>query len=109
MGRFLLAVLATALVLALFRPREARAVDRTFAGSAQIDYFLVPTQKEANTPPSVGFDGFTMEAAFKVAVDVSDHLSANAKMCYGCHGFEMDMVYFDYRFSDELNIRFGRF
>jgi hypothetical protein len=45
----------------------------------------------------------------KVAVDVSEHLSANVKFCYGCHGFEADMVYFDMRAFDELNVRVGRF
>jgi hypothetical protein len=44
-----------------------------------------------------------------VAVDISDHLSANVKVCYGCHGFELDMAYFDYRVADELNVRVGRF
>ena len=59
--------------------------------------------------PATTFEGFTLEAAVKVAVDISDHLSANVKVCYGCHGFELDMAYFDYRVADELNLRAGRF
>ena len=31
------------------------------------------------------------------------------KVCYGCHGFELPMVYFDFRVADELNFRVGRF
>src|SRR4029077_10699995 len=54
-------------------------------------------------------DGFTLEANEKVSIDVSEHLSANVKVCFGCHGFELDMAYADYRFADELNLRVGRF
>jgi hypothetical protein len=86
----------------------ARALDRNFAGSAQIDYHFVPGQHDKSAR-AVVFDGTTMELAFKVAVDFSDHLSANLKVCYGCHGFETDMAYFDYRVADELNFRLGRF
>ena len=45
----------------------------------------------------------------KLAVDLTDHVSANVKVCYGCHGFEADMAYFDLRVGDELNFRVGRF
>jgi len=31
------------------------------------------------------------------------------KVCYGCHGFEVGMAYFDFRVVDELNFRVGRF
>jgi hypothetical protein len=107
---FLTTLLALAMVLAAW---SAYAVDRNFAGSAQVDYFFVPTSGgnlNGGAPPGhYGFDGFTIEASEKVAVDVSDHLSANVKVCFGCHGFELDMAYADYRFADELNIRAGRF
>jgi hypothetical protein len=105
----LVAVLVLAAVLALASP--ARAVERTFAGSAQIDYLYVPTQglNGANQGTGNGFDGFTMEATLKLAVDITDHVSANVKVCYGCHGFEADMIYFDLRAFDELNFRVGRF
>jgi hypothetical protein len=101
--------LIVAVVLALAAP--ARAVERTVAGSAQIDYLFVPTVKDAdaNAGTGNGFDGFTLESTLKLAVDISDHVSANVKLCYGCHGFEMDMVYFDLRAFDELNFRVGRF
>ena len=113
---FFLCALIGAVILALtVGSRDALAVDRTFAGSAQIDYNFVPTQKGADAdvqpqgPGSYTFDAFTIEAAMKVAVDLSDHLSANVKVCFGCHGFEADMAYFDYRVADELNFRMGRF
>ena len=103
-------LLVIAFVLGVAAP--ARAIDRTFAGSAQLDYLLVPTAPglNANMGSTYGsFDGFTLEASLKLAVDITDHLSANVKVCYGCHGFEMDMVYFDLRAADELNFRVGRF
>jgi hypothetical protein len=114
----LAALLAVALLLSAW---SAWAIDRNFAGSAQVDYFLVPTSGAninhgsdlgtsiLGTSGHYGFDGFTLEVNEKVAVDVSERLSANVKVCYGCHGFELDMGYADYRFADELYLRAGRF
>jgi hypothetical protein len=92
----------------LAAPAPARALERNFVGSAQIDYHAVPLHKGGRTFPQA-FDGFTMEFAGKLAVDFSDRLSANMKLCFGCHGIEADMMYFDYRVADELNVRVGRF
>ncbi len=104
----LMCVAAIALVAA-----KAFAVDRNFAGSIQLDYLFVPTEHgNLNAGEDVGtygFDGFTIEAAEKLSVDVSNHLSANVKVCFGCHGFELDMAYVDYRVADEFNLRAGRF
>jgi hypothetical protein len=91
--------------------RPARAVERNLAASAQLDYHVVAAnlgKSRATGVPDV-LDGFTLEAALKLAVDVSEHLSANVKLCYGCHGFEADMAYLDLRAFDELNLRVGRF
>lgn len=99
-------VVACAALYALVAP--ARAVERNFAGSAQIDYNFVPTERSAKAFPN-GFDGFTSEFALKLAVDFSEKVSANVKVCYGCHGIEADMAYFDFRIADELNLRAGRF
>jgi hypothetical protein len=105
-------ILLTALLaLVARRPAHAFEEERNFAGSAQLDYHLVPGEPAAVAAPgpSSTFEGFTLEAATKVAVDISEHLSANVKACYGCHGFELDMAYFDLRAADELNLRVGRF
>jgi hypothetical protein len=107
MNRASLTLIAVLVGIALLSA-PAWAVDRTFSGSAQLDYLVVPTERGANAS-AIGFDGFTLEANAKIAADISDHLSANLKLCYGCHGFEADMAYFDYRIRDELNIRVGRF
>ena len=98
--------LLVAALLGLATP--ASAIERNFAGSAQLDYHFVPTSREAKASPST-FDGFTMEFAGKLAVAFSEKVSANMKVCYVCHGFEADMMYFDIRVADELNFRVGRF
>lgn len=105
-------LLTLGVLLGLFAPRPLRAAEEyNFAGSAQLDYHYVASgPRNQDVPgPSSTFQGFTMEAGLKVAVDISDHLSANVKACYGCHGFDIDMAYFDYRARDEFNLRVGRF
>ncbi len=114
-ARYLLVLLGSLFIALVAGSGDAFAVDRTFAGSAQLDYHFVPTMKNANSnvvPTGQGsytFDSFTIEAAVKVAVDVSDHLSANVKLCFGCHGLEADMAYLDWHPVDEINVRAGRF
>jgi hypothetical protein len=105
---FAVFAVSAAAVFALVRPRSAGAVEHHFAGSAQFDYLFVPTQPRASAR-DLALDGFTTEATLKLAVDVSERLSGNVKVCYGCHGFEADMIYFDYRLGDELSVRAGRF
>jgi hypothetical protein len=102
----------------LFGARSTPAVDRTVVGSVQLDYHLVPTAPGAN--PNAGsdpanpsamsvFNGITTEAALKLSADVSGNVAAAIKVCFGCHGFEADMAYVDFRVADELNFRLGRF
>jgi len=111
--RFLFLVVALATLLAWLSPGTARALDYNVAGSSQVDYHLVPRGSAgdgtSNGASRTAFDGFTLEAALKVSVDVSDHFSANVKLCMGCHGLATDMFYMDYRVADELNVRAGRF
>jgi hypothetical protein len=96
-----------ALLFILAISASAGAIDRTFAASSQIDYHLAPSELKRTNYNA--FDGATLELGLKLAVDLSDHFSANVKVCFGCHGFETDMAYVDYRVSDELNFRLGRF
>ena len=103
-----IAAVAAPVLLTILAATRVGAIERNFAGSAQLDYLLVPAER-ATTAPRTTFDGFTSEVALKLAVDVSDKLSANVKVCHGCHGFELPMGYFDYRVQDELNFRIGRF
>ncbi len=57
----------------------------------------------------IALDGATAEVSLKIAMDFTNQISANVKMCVSCHGFEVGMAYFDLRASDALNIRVGRF
>jgi hypothetical protein len=83
----------------------AQDVERNFAGSAQLDYLAVPSTLRAR---GFTFDGFTTELAVKLAVDFTPNISANVKICYGCHGFETNMAFVDLRVADQLNFRIGR-
>ena len=87
-------------------PRHARSQESNFAGSIQTNYLWVATDRDAHAK---AFDGFTNELSLKVAVDLTDHVSANVKLCYGCHGVEAAMAFVDLRAFDELNFRVGRF
>lgn len=84
---------------------HAQDIERNFAGSAQLDYLAVPSTFPVR---GLAFDGFTTELSIKLAVDFTERLSANIKVCYGCHGFEMDMAYVDLRVADALSFRVGR-
>lgn len=77
-----------------------------FAGSVQLDYLAVPTDSFAR---GFVFDGFTTELSMKLSADVSEHISVQVKTCYGCHGFEIGAAYVDFRPTDSLIIRAGRF
>jgi hypothetical protein len=102
-------LLVCALSVASAIPLRARAVDFSFAGTLQLDYLFVPFARTDPRPSTHTLDGFTEELSLKVAVDISSHVTANAKVCYGCHGFEVGMAYADMRFADALTLRFGRF
>ncbi|NOU27672.1 MAG: hypothetical protein HOO96_07200, partial [Polyangiaceae bacterium] len=106
MRRIFPVVLLATVLWALCFGGQAQAVDRTFAGSVQVDYH---GSFDRQRPDQNAFDGATIEAGLKLAIDVSEHFSGNFKVCFGCHGFEMDMAHIDYRVADELNIRLGRF
>ncbi|MFI5303053.1 MAG: hypothetical protein ACHREM_33605, partial [Polyangiales bacterium] len=89
---FLASVAASSAFAAIFSTNSARALERNFAGSAQFDASLVPTDRNMIARDGT-FDGITTEIALKLAVDVTDKLSANVKVCYGCHGFEVGLAH----------------
>jgi hypothetical protein len=86
--------------------RGDEPVQRNFAGSIQLDYLAVPTEDVARRQ---AFDGATIELSLKLAYDFTKDVSAQVKLCYGCHGFEVGMAFFDLRVADEINFRVGRF
>lgn len=77
-----------------------------FAGSAQLDYLLVPTRNDGR---NITLDGFTAELSMKMTADVTDEVSVHVKTCYGCHGFEIGMAFVDINVADALTFRVGRF
>ncbi|HKE19451.1 MAG TPA: hypothetical protein VKB80_31455 [Kofleriaceae bacterium] len=85
---------------------QAQTFRHNFAGSVQIDYLEVPTERIA---ANQAFDGATVELSLKLAIDFGDRVSANVKVCVACHGLETGMAFFDLRVADELNVRVGRF
>jgi hypothetical protein len=91
---------------ALVAAARADELSRNFAGSIQVDYMAVPTEDVARR---LAFDGATLELSMKLAIDFGPSTSANVKVCYACHGFEVGMAFFDVRVADQLNFRVGRF
>jgi hypothetical protein len=87
-------------------PKKATSFRRNFAGSIQLDYMAIPTEK---TGRKIAFDGATAEVSLKIAMDFNSRISSNVKVCIACHGFEVGMAFFDLRVADQLNVRVGRF
>lgn len=86
--------------------------DVNFAGSIYVNQPTLLTEAQGQEKRDLLGDttyGMNAEAAFKVVADVQDHVSASAKVCYGCHGFMADMAYFDWTIADPINVRAGRF
>lgn len=82
------------------------ASGRNFAGSVQLDYLAIPSRRIGR---DIALDGATAELSLKLVADLGHNVSASAKLCYGCHGVEVGMAYFDLRVADELTFRVGRF
>src|SRR2546423_1068812 len=81
--------------------RGAAAIERNFAGSAQLDYHLVPAEK-AGPKGASAFAGFTSEWALNRAVDVSQLASA----AYAVSGFKANDGALDLDFSQSLSSYF---
>jgi hypothetical protein len=99
-----LASLSLVALLAVF----AQGQDRNIAGSVQGSYLYVHDGHN-QTARDRALDGFITEVSLKLAVDFSDHISTNVKICFGCHGFEVGMAYVDLTIADEARFRIGRF
>ncbi|MFN0249695.1 MAG: hypothetical protein ACKV2T_22630 [Kofleriaceae bacterium] len=78
---------------------------RSLAGSVQLDYLAVPTDRRVRRG---ALDGASVELSLKLAVDIGRH-TANVKVCVACHGPEFGMANVELRAFDELNARVGRF
>ena len=92
-------------VLALVAGTAHADVQRTLAGSLQLDYLAVPTESQ---PRTYTLDATTVELSLKMSVDFSKNASATVKACFACHGFEAAAAFVDLRAADELRVRVGR-
>lgn len=103
-----LAVVTPLLVAAALAAHADGAADRqrNFAGSVQLDYLAVPTERNAR---DLALDGATVELSLKMTQDFGHDVTSSVKMCVACHGLEVGMAFFDLRVNDELNFRVGRF
>ena len=104
--------LATAvIVFALSVSTVAWAVNFTFTGSGAVEYraFIGDKSHSLPQPSSIGIDSLTLEFAQKVVVDVTKDVNVNVKVCFGCHGVELDQGYAEAHVRDWLSIRTGRF
>ncbi len=88
----------------------ARAFDFTLSGSGAIEYhaFVGANTHALAQPSSIGIDSLTLEVAQKLVVDVSKGVNVNVKVCFGCHGVELDQGYAEGHLKDWFSIRAGR-
>src|SRR5262252_655579 len=94
--------------VALGTPRASLAADVTFAGSGALDYRAF-TPAGTESPSSIGINSMVLELSHKTVVEVSQRLGVTVKLCFGCHGIEVDQGYGELHLSDWLNLRVGRF
>jgi hypothetical protein len=97
--------LAVAIAVSSPAPIAHAETHRTIAGSLQLDYLAVPTDRNAHTST---LDGLTAELSLKMSIDFTPSASATDKVCFACHGFEAAAAFVDLRAADELSVRVGR-
>lgn len=82
----------------------AGAAEIHFSGSAYADYLgLSDSKARAST-----LSGLTPEVALKVEADVHESLSFAGKVCFGCHGLEVERAYMEFTPRPWLNVQAGR-
>jgi hypothetical protein len=94
----------TVAVLGLCAGSALASVSTTVSGSAFIDYWFLQTAEARRTSLSP----FTLEAALKVEIDVHESVSFSTRMCFGCHGLEIDRAHLDFTPSQYFNLQVGR-
>lgn len=94
-------LLLPALLLAL---APAVASEVHFSGSAYLDYWSLSSR----TARESAFAGFTPELAVKIDADVHEALAFSGKVCFGCHGVEIERAYLDYTPKNTFNVQLGR-
>src|SRR5688572_18640452 len=80
---------ACALALGLAVPALG---DVNVSGSAFVDYWHVTSLRAQNA----ALTGITPEVALKLEADVHESLAFSARVCFGCHGLEVDRAHLDF-------------
>ena len=76
----------------------------TVSGSAYLDYWYLSSEHAR----AAAMQPVTPEAAIKIEVDVHESVSFSARMCFGCHGIEIDRAHIDFTPSQYFNLQVGR-
>ncbi|MFN0249048.1 MAG: hypothetical protein ACKV2T_19340, partial [Kofleriaceae bacterium] len=76
------------------------------AGSLQLDYLYVPTDRDARGRV---FDGATAEISLKATRELGRNATASIKVCFACHGFEVGVGVVEVRATSAFRARIGRF
>jgi hypothetical protein len=97
-----LVLVCAAVAIGLALPTAA--ADVNFAGSAYVDYWWASSPSATKA----SLMGITPEAAVKMEVDVHENLSFSARVCFSCHGLEVDRAHVDFTPSPAFNIQAGR-
>ncbi len=92
------------LSLSALAAAPAHGVSVNVGGSAYIDNWLTTSPSAAKESPT----GITPEAAIKMEVDVHEKLSFSARVCFSCHGLEVDRAHIDFTPTPAFNIQAGR-
>jgi len=100
-----IAAIVVAVVVAVVAKAHSETPAPLFAGSIQLDFLTVPTDKKAREHT---LDGATVELSLKMTKELTKDISANVKVCFACHGFEVGMAFVELRASDALRFRVGR-
>ncbi len=102
--KLLLRLLCGALPLTAIAAASAWGATANVAGTAYVDYWYLSSPMARGTSLSP----LTPEAALKIEVDVHENLSFSGRICFGCHGLEVDRAHIDFTPSQYFNIQAGR-
>jgi len=98
------ACLLAALAAVLLPATSIRGEGVNVSGSLYVDDFVMSDKSARDSSLS----GITHEIGLKVDLDVRENLSFSGKLCYGCHGLEIDRAYLDFTPRSWINVQAGR-
>jgi hypothetical protein len=96
--------LGAVLALSALLATPALGASVNFSGTAYVDNWYASSPSAAKASAT----GITPEASVKMEVDVHEKLSFTVRVCYSCHGLEVDRAHVDFTPSTAFNIQAGR-